>query len=94
MKYVITIGREYGSGGRFISKLVAEGLGIPFYDNELITEACKNSGLSETILETFDEKTDGFFSFSGMYSYDMSLSQKVFLAQMIQIYVVFLFVLQ
>lgn len=81
MKYVITIGREYGSGGRFIGKLVAEGLGIPFYDNELITEACKNSGLSETILETFDEKTDGFFSFSGMYSYDMSLSQKVFLAQ-------------
>ena len=81
MKYIITIGREYGSGGRFIGKLVAEKLGIPFYDNELITEACKDSGLSPAILETFDEKTDGFFSAAGMYSYDMSLSQKVFLAQ-------------
>ena len=81
MKYVITIGREYGSGGRFIAKQVAEKLGIGFYDNELITEACKESGLSPAILETYDEKTDGFFSVAGMYSYDMSLSQKVFLAQ-------------
>ncbi len=81
MKYVITVGREYGSGGRFIAKLVAERLGIAFYDNELITEACKESGLSPAILETYDEKTDGFFSVAGMYSYDMSLSQKVFLAQ-------------
>ena len=81
MKYVITVGREYGSGGRFIAKLVAEKLGISFYDNELITEACKESGLSPAILETYDEKTDGFFSVAGMYSYDMSLSQKVFLAQ-------------
>ena len=81
MKYYITIGREYGSGGRFIGKLVAEKLGISFYDNELIIEACKNSGLSPAIFETFDEKTDSFFSAAGMYSYDMTLSQKVFLAQ-------------
>ncbi len=81
MKYVITIGREYGSGGRFIGKKVADMLGIPFYDNELITEACKDSGLSPAVFETFDEKTDGFFSGAGMYSYDISLSQKVFLAQ-------------
>ena len=32
MKYVITIGREYGSGGRFIAKLLAERLGINYYD--------------------------------------------------------------
>jgi len=81
MKYCIAIGREYGSGGRFIGKLVAEKLGISFYDNELIIEACKNSGLSPAIFETFDEKTDSFFSAAGMYSYDMTLSQKVFLAQ-------------
>ena len=81
MKYFITIGREYGSGGRFIGKLVAEKLGIAFYDNELIIEACKNSGLSPAIFETFDEKTDSFFSAAGMYSYDMTLSHKVFLAQ-------------
>ena len=34
MKFVITISREYGSGGRFIGKLVAEKLGISFYDSD------------------------------------------------------------
>ena len=46
MKYIITIGREYGSGGRFIGKLVSERLGIPFYDSELLEEAAKESGLN------------------------------------------------
>ena len=82
MKYVITIGREYGSGGRFVGRLVAERLGIPFYDNELLTKAAKDSGLSEAIFKNFDEKKDGFLGNGiGLYSYDMTLSQKVFLAQ-------------
>ena len=82
MKYVITIGREYGSGGRFIGKMVAEKLGIKFYDNELLIEAAKESGMSETVFKNFDEKKDSFFGAGiGMYSFDMSLSQKVFLAQ-------------
>ena len=82
MKFVITIGREYGSGGRFVGKLVAERLGIPFYDSELLVKAAKDSGLSEAIFKSFDEKKDGFLgSGIGLYSYDMSLSQKVFLAQ-------------
>ena len=58
MKYVITIGREYGSGGRFVGKLVAERLGIPFYDNELLVKAAKESGLSEAIFKSFDEKKE------------------------------------
>ena len=82
MKFVITVGREYGSGGRFVGKLVAERLGIPFYDSELLVKAAKDSGLSEAIFKSFDEKKDGFLgSGIGLYSYDMSLSQKVFLAQ-------------
>ncbi len=82
MKYVITIGREYGSGGRFLGKLVAEKLGIAFYDNELITKAAEESGLSEVVFHNYDEKRDGFLmSATGIYSYDMSLGQKVFLAQ-------------
>ena len=48
MKYVITISREYGSGGRFIGKLVAEKLGIGFYDSELLTKASDLSGISKT----------------------------------------------
>ena len=82
MKYVITIGREYGSGGRFIGKLVAEKLGINFYDSELLIKAAKDSGISEAILKSFDEKKDTLLGAGiGAYRYDMSLSQKVFLAE-------------
>ena len=41
---IITISRQYGSGGRFVAKKLAEKLGIPFYDNEIITMAAKESG--------------------------------------------------
>ncbi len=82
MKYVITIGREYGSGGRFIGRMVAEKLGISFYDNELLAKAAEDSGLSETVFKHYDEKKEGFIGANiGLYSYDMSLGQKVFLAQ-------------
>lgn len=47
MNKVITIGRQYGSGGREIGQKVAEYYGIPFYDNELITRAAKESGFAE-----------------------------------------------
>ena len=60
MKYVVTIGREYGSGGRFIGKLLAEKLGISFYDNELLAKAAQESGLSEAVFKNYDEKKDGF----------------------------------
>ena len=37
MKYVITISRQYGSGGRFIARELAKRLGIPFYDQDLLS---------------------------------------------------------
>ena len=43
---IITISRQYGSGGRIVGKKLAEALGIPFYDNELITMAAEKTGLS------------------------------------------------
>ena len=43
--FVITVGREYGSGGRAIAKLVAQKLNVPFYDKELIELASKESGI-------------------------------------------------
>ncbi len=52
---VVTISREYGSGGRFVGKLVAEKLGIPFYDKELISLSAKKSGLSEEYIKMTDE---------------------------------------
>lgn len=82
MNFVVTIGREYGSGGRFIGKLLAEKLGVKFYDNELLSEASKESGLSETVFENYDEKKEDILGAGiGMFSYEMSLGQKVFLAE-------------
>ncbi len=82
MKYVITISREYGSGGRFIGRLIAEKLGIGFYDSELLTKASNLSGISKACLENYDETKESAFSYAqGLYGMDMSLGQKVFLAQ-------------
>lgn len=55
MKRVITISREYGSGGRAIGKMVAEKLGFKFYDAEIIEEVVKSSGLAKEIVEKYDE---------------------------------------
>lgn len=58
----ITIGRQFGSGGREIGKKVAQALGIPYYDKELLAVAAKESGLSHQFLESYDEKpTNSFF---------------------------------
>ena len=56
METVITISRQYGSGGRFIGRKLAEALGIPFYDKELITMAAEESGMSKELFEKADEK--------------------------------------
>ena len=45
---IITIGREYGTGGREIGQKLALRLGIPFYDRELITRAAKKTGFDES----------------------------------------------
>jgi putative MATE family efflux protein len=55
-KVVITISREYGSGGRYVGKLLAEKMGIPFYDKELISLSAKESGLSPEYILEIDEK--------------------------------------
>lgn len=55
MKRIVTISREFGSGGRTIGKLVAEKLGFRFYDGELIDKVVKSSGLSREIVEKYDE---------------------------------------
>ena len=63
-KLVITIGRQLGSDGRKIGRILAEKLGIPFYDKELIVEAAKESGLSEKMFENSDEKPTNSFLYS------------------------------
>ena len=54
-KRVITLSREFGSGGRTIAHRVAERLGYAYYDQELILKVAKESGLAEQIVEKYDE---------------------------------------
>ena len=54
--FIINIGRQLGSGGRQIGRLLSERLGISFYDKELIALASKQSGLSKEVFEEADEK--------------------------------------
>lgn len=49
--YIYTIGRELGSGGYTVAKLLAERLGIKLYDKELLAQAAKDSGFCEEIFE-------------------------------------------
>lgn len=53
---IISIGRSFGAGGKTIGKTVADALGIPYYDSELMREAAKSCGLSEKYLASVDEK--------------------------------------
>ncbi len=54
-KKIITISREFGSGGRTIGKMIAEKLGYKFYDSEIIERVMVESGLSQDIVEKYDE---------------------------------------
>lgn len=54
-KYVITIARGYGSGGRTMGKLLAEELGINYYDRELLRLASDESGINEALFNKSDE---------------------------------------
>ncbi len=54
-KNVITISRQFGSGGRTVGRLVAEKLGIPFYDKELVEQVALESGFAPTFVEEHGE---------------------------------------
>ena len=88
---VITIGRQYGSGGLKIARMLADKMGIKCYDKELLAVAAEDSGFCEEILKQHDEKPSNSFLYSmvmdpyymgGANTFmDMPLNQKVFLAQ-------------
>ena len=59
---IITIGRQYGSGGKEIGHFVAEAFGIKLYDKEMLARAAKESGICEELFETHDEKANEQFS--------------------------------
>ncbi|MBP3900000.1 MAG: cytidylate kinase-like family protein [Blautia sp.] len=89
---IITIGRQYGSGGRYIGQEVARYFGIKCYDKELLEHAANDSGICKELFENHDEKPTNSFLYSlvmDTYSFgyssagfnEMPLNHKVFLAQ-------------
>lgn len=92
MNKVITISRQYGSGGKEIGKKLADKLGIPFYDNELIERAAKESGFSKAAFENAEHKASNSLLYSiamGMNAYGnqeigfahLSLDDQIYLIQ-------------
>lgn len=68
-KPVITIAREFGSGGRTIGKMLSEKLSIPYYDKDIIKLASEDSGINEALFGKTDEKLqNGVFKKSKVYN--------------------------
>lgn len=77
-KFILTIGREYGSGGRIIGKMVAEQLGINFYDKELINITAEKSGFDpEVIARSEQKKTNSFLYNLYMTANDLPITDKI-----------------
>ena len=92
MNTIITLGRQFGSGGHEIGEKVAEYFGIKCYDKELLSKAAKESGFCQEMIESHDERPTNSFLYNlvmDTYSFgynassfmDMPISHKVFLAQ-------------
>lgn len=90
-KTIITISREFGSGGREIGKKLAKELNIPFYDKQLIEIAAKESGFDKELFEEEDARTSRGFRLFGALGYslggplstitELSLNDRLFLVQ-------------
>lgn len=90
MKKLVTISREYGSGGRIIGKLLADKLKVPFYDKEIIDMAVEQSGYSREVIEGAELKAKSSFAYSlasalsfneGTTGSVLSVNDRLFLAQ-------------
>lgn len=76
-KHIITIARQFGSGGRVIGETLAERLGVKCYDKELISIAAKESGVDPEVFSNVDEKAANSLLYSlsmGLYSFGSSYS--------------------
>ena len=62
--YIITIGREHGSGGRYLGEELGRELGIKCYDSELIAEVAQRSGFAENFIQSHEEHRPQSFLYS------------------------------
>ncbi len=89
--YIVTIARQYGSGGREVGQKLAELTGYKFYDKEMITLAAQKSGLSSDALQHVDEKAANSLLYtlalgSSMYNHgidrvNLPINDKLFVVQ-------------
>lgn len=91
-KIIVTIGREFGSGGREVGEKLAKTLGINFYDKEIIKMAAKESGMSEEVFKKVDETAASSFLYSiatGGYmvgnhitpTFNLPINDKIFMVE-------------
>lgn len=89
---VITIGREFGSGGKYIGERLSEELGIKLYDKEILSKTADQIGIDLEVLETIDEKQEQSFWYTyamGLYSsqesidnlYEVPSNERIFIEQ-------------
>ncbi len=90
MKKLVTISRQYGSGGRIIGKLLADKMGVPFYDKEILDMAAEDSGFSRELIEGTELKAKSSFAYNlssalsfseGVSGSPLSVNERLFLAQ-------------
>ena len=91
-KLIITIARQYGSGGREIGEMVAKYLGIPLYDKQLITDAASKGNLNEDVIKKTDESAANSLLYTLAmgsnvvgttmhFGYKMPINDKLFILQ-------------
>ena len=78
---IITLSREYGSGGRYLGRLLANKLGINLYDKEFITKMAEETGLSEEYVENNEQKRDVLANLNNEYYYGLSNSDELFIKE-------------
>ena len=78
---IITLSREYGSGGRYIGRLVADKLGIKLYDKEFITKVAEETGLSEEYIEDNEQKRDALEILNNGYYSGLNNSDELFIKE-------------
>ncbi|MEG0156110.1 MAG: cytidylate kinase-like family protein [Anaerovoracaceae bacterium] len=88
-KKIVTISREFGSGGRLIGKRLAEELGVPYYDKNILDSIAEENGYSKEMIEEDEKKAKNGFLYSlsnafGTAGYGpdtLSINEKFFIAQ-------------
>lgn len=80
-KIIITIARQYGSGGRYIGRLVADKLGIKFYDKDFILKLAEETGLSAEYIENNEQKRDTLAALNNGYYNGLDNSDELFVKE-------------